>query len=267
MAASSFGLVHNDFDSQDRRSIFTLLNEHQISWKVYASDFPAGLILHAFANESQGRIAPLSEFAVDAAAGTLPQVAWVDPLFFTGLVAQSSEHPPADMQVGQNFVYQQVRALLSSPSWSTSAMFITYDEHGGLYDHAKPPPACAPDDLPPASGTQYGGFDRYGFRVPVFVVSPFAKRHFVSHAIHSHASILRFLEAKFDLPALSNRDANSDAMLDLFDFDNPPFATPPSFDEPPIDAVHLAACKAKYEPGDAGVRDGAAIEGGPQTRR
>ncbi len=82
----------------------------------------------------------------------------------------------------------------------------------------------------------------------MYVVSPFAKKHFVSHVVHSHASILRFIEARFDLPALTNRDANSDAMLDMFDFAKAPFATAPSFAEPAIDAAQLAACTTKYGP-------------------
>jgi len=259
LASSSFGLVANRFDQMNRRSIFTVLNERQISWKIYLSDVPLGFVLHAFSSESQvpnagldgsaaDKLAPISQFAVDAAAGTLPQVAWVDPQFITGRATQTSEHPPGDIQVGQKFVYDQVHALLNSPSWSSSVMFITYDEHGGIFDHVAPPKACAPDDIPPETGAQLGGFDQYGFRVPVYVVSPFAKRHFVSHVTHSHSSILRFLEAKFDLPALSNRDANSDAMFDMFDFDNPPFATAPTLDEPAVDTAHLDACKTKFGP-------------------
>jgi phospholipase C len=258
MAASSFGLIKNDFDQTNRRSIFTVLNEKKITWKVYASDVAVGFILHAFQNESSvpnegldggaDKVVSVSQFAIDAAANALPQVAWIDPLFLTGMATQTSEHPPADVQVGQKFVYDQVHALLSSPSWAKSVMFITYDENGGLYDHVAPPSACVPDDIAPLGGPMYGTFDHFGFRVPVYVVSPFAKSHFVSHEIHSHASILRFVEAKFNLPALSNRDANADAMLDMFDFDNPPFATPPSFAEPAVDMAGLEACKTKYGP-------------------
>jgi phospholipase C len=77
-------------------------------------------------------------------------------------------------------------------------------------------------------------------------VSPSAKAHFVSHAVHSHTSILRFIEMRFGLPALSARDANADAMLDLFDFTSPAFLSPPDLRAPPIDASQLSACSAKY---------------------
>ena len=91
-----------------------------------------------------------------------------------------------------------------------------------------------------------GGFDRHGFRVPFFVVSPYARAHFVSHAVHSHTSILRFIETRFGLPALSARDANADALLDMFDFASPPFLSPPDLQAPTVDAAQLAACSARY---------------------
>jgi phospholipase C len=249
-AGTSFGYTENDLDpsSADYRTIFRVLNERNISWKVYASeiDFPGASMFNSFrATDKGGHVVPLSEFVADAAAGRLPEVSWIDPQLLFGNAQQSSEHPPADMQVGQRFVYTQVQALLKSPNWPTSAMFITYDEHGGLYDHVPPPPACPPDDTPPKE-TGFGGFDRYGFRVPVFVVSPFAKPHFVSHVVHSHSSILRFIEARFDLPALTKRDANSDAMLDMFDFEGAPSLLPPPLTEPPVDPAKLEACLARY---------------------
>jgi phospholipase C len=125
-------------------------------------------------------------------------------------------------------------------------MFITYDEHGGLYDHVSPPAACAPDDTAPALNPELGGFDRLGFRVPLIVLSPFARRHFVSHEVHSHTSILRFIEAKFGLPALTKRDANSDALLDLFDFASPPRLDVPTFGEPSTDQAQLDTCKTAF---------------------
>ena len=89
-------------------------------------------------------------------------------------------------------------------------------------------------------------FDDLGPRVPVFVVSPYAKAHYVSHQTHSHTSIHRFVEAKFGLPALTARDANADAMLDMFDFQNPPFLTPPAIADAPIDGTAVDACKASF---------------------
>src|SRR5439155_1425349 len=87
-----------------------------------------------------------------------------------------------------------------------------------------------PDNIPPmlATGDTAGAFDQYGVRVPAVVVSPYAKSHFVSHVVHDHTSILRFIEYRFGMPSLTNRDAAADPMLEFFDFNSPPFVTPPS---------------------------------------
>ena len=111
-------------------------------------------------------------------------------------------------------------------------MFIVYDENGGMADHVPPVPACKPDDWPPLDVKNNvplpGAFDYTGFRVPFTVVSPYAKAHYVSHAIYDHTSLLRFIEAKFNLPALTARDANATPPMEMFDFKNPPFLTPPT---------------------------------------
>ena len=121
---------------------------------------------------------------------------------------------------------------MHSPNWKSSALFVTWDEHGGFYDHVNPPHACPPDDYPPVQYVDKvltnmpGAFDHYGPRVPLFVVSPYAKRGFVSHRVTDHTSILRFVETRFNLPALTNRDANADPLFDVFDFDHPDFSIP-----------------------------------------
>jgi phospholipase C len=247
-AGSSFGMVNGDVDPSFHRTIFHELSEAGISWKVYQSDVAAAFSTASFLVDSIGHVARLEQFAEDAQNGSLPKVAFIDPTFLLMGATSTDEGPPSDLQVGQAFVHRQVSALMSSSSWTTSAMFITYDEAGGLYDHVPPPPACLPDENTPAEQAEIGDFGRYGFRVPVFVVSPYAKAQFVSHVVHSHASILRFIEARFGLPALSRRDANADAMFDMFDFANPPFLTPPDLPAPDIDQAKLEACRAKFGP-------------------
>ncbi len=245
-AATSFGNTTNI--PADGDNIFAEMNDAGVSWRIYRANFAPEGMLTSTLIANLDKVLDISQFAVDAAAGDLPDVTFVDAVFNKDGAAEGSEHPPADPQVGQKFVYDQIHALMTSPLWPKSAMFVTYDEHGGLYDHVPPPAACEPDDIAPklSAGDPPGKFDRYGFRVPVYVVSPYAKAHFVSHEIHSHTSILRFVEARFNLPALTNRDANSDAMLDLFDFKNPPFMTPPELHEPPVDQAKLDACLQLY---------------------
>ena len=247
-AASSFGMVSNDAPPTGMRTIFHALNDAGVSWKIYKSDTPgaASFVDMAFQPWFRDHLASIADFATDAAANQLPQVAWLDPIFASEGATNTSEHPAGDVQVGEKWIRDQVMALMQSPSWPTSVMFITYDEHGGQWDHVAPPRACAPDDRAPQKLPELGGFDQYGFRVPVYVVSPFAKKHFVSHQTHSHTSILRFVEARFGLPALSGRDANSDAMLDMLDFQSPPFFTPPDLPDQPVDQAKLSACQAAF---------------------
>jgi phospholipase C len=192
-------------------------------------------------SHSAGRVNTIAQYYTDAQHGQLPQVAFIDPVFGGARDVQSDEHPPANVHVGQKFVADVIKALSQSPNWPSSALFLTYDEHGGYYDHVPPPEAMPPDNLPPTGATSgtSAAFDRYGIRVPFAAVSPFAKKHFVSHVVYDHTSILRFIETRFGLPALGARDAGADPMLDLFDFKSPPFATPPTPTETVVDQNRL----------------------------
>jgi phospholipase C len=248
LAGTSFGHIRNDLPGGtaefEQRSIFNLLDEAGITWKVYQSGISFSLVFAYVRNFRAVNLVPVNEYFADAASGTLPQVSFVDPMFFGTPITQNDEHPPANVQVGEEFVSRIIKATLASPLWPSSALFLTYDEHGGFYDHVPPPPACVPDAIPPllASGDLPGAFDRYGFRVPMVAVSPFARRRFVSQTTYDHTSILRFIETRFDLPALSARDANADPMLELFDFEHPPFMTPPRLPAAPIGPRQLEEC-------------------------
>jgi phospholipase C len=229
------------------RSIFNALDEAGVTWKVYGAQ-PVLTFANEFAyarNHVPPQVVNINQYYTDLTAGTLPQVAFIDPLFVASKNVQSDEHPPANVQVGQKFTHDVIQGLMDSSSWDSSALFLTYDEHGGYFDHVPPPaaPLPSPDpnnpgqDLhPPMPSHQpYGTFDRYGFRVPTAVVSPYAKSHFVSHVVHDHTSILHFIETRFNLPPLTNRTALADPMLEFFDFANPAFTTPPSLISPPVD--------------------------------
>ena len=143
-----------------------------------------------------------------------------------------------------------VNAVTHSPQWKRTALFITWDEHGGYYDHVPPPRAIPPDDAKPirspgADPLARGGFDRYGFRVPLIVVSPWARRGYVSNVVQDHTSLAAFLEYKWNLPAMTFRDANAAPMTDYFDFSRPAFAHPPRLAAAPGLGAGLAACHAQ----------------------
>ena len=114
-------------------------------------------------------------------------------------------------------------SAIASPLWPKMAVLYTWDEGGGLADHVPPPPACPPSP-------DQAEFDNLGFRVPLFVVSPWARPGYVSHQKAELASITRLIEALHDLPAMTARDANAWPLLDMFDFGCPALASAP---EPP----------------------------------
>jgi len=255
MAGTSYGVITDDFPPNATQidahgnltpNLFTRMNDANVSWKFYAQDLPTLAILYATLQRSSAHVAPYAQFATDAAAGTLPQVSFVEGTALDGGIT-ADEDPPADMQFGQQMVSQIVAAVTSSPLWPHTALFLSYDEQGGFYDHVPPQPACAPDDTPPAlaPGDFEAAFDETGLRVPLIVVSPYAKRGYVSHVVTDHTSITRFVEARFGLPALTHRDANAVPPFDMFDFGHADLSVPVMPDAV-IDPVQGSACAAKF---------------------
>jgi phospholipase C len=227
-------------------TIFDRLDANRISWRDYWSEIPMNpLVFPGFATLARlSRIKHIGQFYADAKAGKLPQFSLVEPSYSVG-----SEENPQDIQVGERFVAKVVNALLTSPNWEHTALFLTYDEHGGYYDHVPPPPAIAPDSIAPIQepGTAKlapGGFNRYGFRVPLIVASPWARANYVSNVVQDHTSITAFIERKWNLPAMTFRDANAAPMTDYFDFAAPQFLAPPTLAQAPGLVKGLAECVA-----------------------
>ncbi|HEY8040856.1 MAG TPA: alkaline phosphatase family protein [Polyangiaceae bacterium] len=210
-------------------SIFRRLTDAKVPFAVYSASGkaatncpgPYSFETSMFCGDIPQGASPMTTFDSDAAAGTLPNVSWIYP----GM----DEHPPEDMQQAERLVQHVFDTLAASPQWPRAAFILTYDEAGGIYDHMPPARACQPDSTPPAvpaEGKTAGAFDVYGFRVPLLVASPWSRAHYVSHEVTSHTSILRFLELRFGLPAVSDRDANEWPLIDYFDFSHPSFAAP-----------------------------------------
>jgi phospholipase C len=202
-------------------TIFNQLTAHGISWKDYYAQYPnqtaATPNLYA-ANDFPWQPtngASLAQFYTDAADGSLPAFSLLEPNY-----SVSSQENPQNIIRGEALLSQVVRAIGHSPRWRQTALIITYDEHGGYYDHVPPPVALAPDGIapiPPPGDPAYDGYARYGFRVPSVVVSAYAKRRHVSHTVYDHTSILAFVERKWNLPAMTLRDANANDLSDFFD--------------------------------------------------
>ena len=179
------------------------------SWRYYAppanqsgyiwSSFDA--IKHIRYGPDWKFVVPVQQFTDDAAAGQLPTVSWiVTP-------GDVSEHAPASVCVGENWTVQMLNSLMQGPDWSSTAVFLTWDDFGGYYDHVVP--------------QQVDGYG-LGFRVPLLVISPYAKHGYIDHTQFEFSSFLRFAEDKLGLPQLTGRDKAANNMMDAFDFSQAP---------------------------------------------
>jgi phospholipase C len=280
MAATTQGYAYpinsnaNDAVQLSATPIFEALQNAGISWKIYVDPDgtncsgppfdPACLITHSYinmftyyqtiVNSANGtgpnllqNIVPVSQFAIDAQNNSLPQFALIEPASDAGL----DEHPsdsdeyPSNVQVGAQYAEQKIiNPLMTSPSWSDSALIFTYDEAGGFYDHVPPQPAAAPGDFlspidlqanlndvctgPGQLGTGICDFSWTGYRVPLIVISPYSVKNFVSHTVRDTTAVLKMVETRFGLAPLTARDAAQPDMTEFFDFVNKPWATPPT---------------------------------------
>ena len=225
-------------------TIFSSLQNAGVNWIYYNKD---GIVLANFADyvnnaAIRGRANHnIQEYfdtlAKPTADQDLPSFVWIDSASGgSGL----DEHPDANIQFGAAYVKTIIDALMNSPAWHDSIFILAFDEGGGLYDHVPPFTVVPPDNTPPQLGPNDlpGDFTLSGFRVPIMVVSPFVKPHFVSHTNRELTSILKLVETRFNLPALTARDAAADDMTEFFDFVNPPaFLTPPPLPAQPTTGV------------------------------
>jgi phospholipase C len=248
MAGTSNGLISDTLKSDvpANGTIFEVLNDNDIEWRnYYAGNVPSILIWTYLAGKPEiyntTNVVAIDQFFSDAVAGNLPAFSMIDPNFGT-----SSEENPQDVQFGDQFLSQVVNAVMASPQWESTLLVWTYDEGGGYYDHVPPPKAPKPDSVAPIlAPTDPPGdpFTRYGFRVPSGIVSPYAIPGYVSEVDHDFTSILKLVETKWNLPALTKRDAVADNLLDSVDFDSPPaFLTPPTL-AAPIDPTLDDGCQ------------------------
>jgi phospholipase C len=233
LAGTAFGLIATEDSSitgiPPNGTIFDRLDAHGISWASYATNVSTLYVISDIVTKNPKRIKTIDQFHADARSGSLPAVSYLDPNILTG-----TEENPQDLSLGEYFVSTVVGSLMNGPAWDRTLLVWTYDEHGGYYDHVPPPAAIPPDDILPTltAADQPGRYDRYGFRVPTVVVSPYSKPDFVSHTVYDHTSVLKTIERKWNLPAMTYRDANANDLLDCLDLSHPAFADPPTLAAP-----------------------------------
>jgi phospholipase C len=166
-------------------------------------------------------------FLHDASSGRLPAVSWV----YGDGRPDLSEHPRQNVTDGMRWTVDQVNAIVAGGLWNKTAIFITWDDWGGWFDHVDPPVVetwnSAHAQRPADAHPEFNGDPfRYGSRVPCLVLSPYAKAGHISHQQNSHVSLVRFCQKTFNLPALNERDGSSNAMSDCFDLTQQPLPPP-----------------------------------------
>ncbi len=261
MAATTNGYIHANMPAINVPQIFSALDAAGITWMYYYKTTTNGhpnTTLHnffpTFANAHPKNFALIDQYFTDAANDKLAQVVYFQEI--DGL----DEHPGGNVagnmnsgnqiQAGAKFIKSVVDALMASPAWNSSVFFLTYDEGGGFYDHVPPQITVSPDGILPKDmepkdqqsinpplGYTGNGFDHTGYRVPLVVISPFAKKSFVSHTPMDYTAFLKFIELRFGLPNLTARDAAQPDMTEFFDFANPSWLTPPTPPDQPTNGV------------------------------
>jgi phospholipase C len=223
-------------------SFADLLDAHGISWRYYATNktdygylwsvFDAFDRIRNGPEWSTNVINPPSQFLTDVQNGTLASMTWISPTLLT------SDHPVSHSNMGPSWVASIVNAVGQSQFWNSTAIFVTWDDWGGWYDHV-PPPALSPVAL--------------GIRVPLIVISPYARTAYVSHATHTTGSMLHFAEEAFGLPSLGQEDERADDLGDAFDFTQAPRTFGAAKMRHNLQSIRRAASVSRGKP--AGARD------------
>jgi phospholipase C len=200
------------------KTVFECLAEKGQTWKVYFHDVPQAATLAGLWTSAPTHFRQFdNEFARDAAAGTLPAYSFIEPRYFANPVLNqlpNDEHPPHNVAYGEQLIAAVYNAVRGGPGWGQTLLVITYDEHGGCYDHVVPPAAPVPDDLR-SDGFDFGTF---GVRVPAVIISPHVRAGSVIRPAgdkrFDHTSIIATLRALFGIGPLTKRDAAAPSLLE-----------------------------------------------------
>lgn len=270
-AATSQGFVHIPSKLLTAKTIWQALDEANISWKIYVTDFDLAPKVNGFKTYLQfftyytqpgvqAKVVPISEYFTDLQNNTLPSVALIEAGYFSGRDEHTSNVNPAlggpspqSVQAGAAHVANVVNALMRSTSWKDSIFLFAFDEGGGVFDHVPPTAVPNPDGITPLdllAKDVPGDFTMTGVRIPNFIVSPFAKKNFVSHTAMDYTAFLRLIETRFGLAPLTRRDAAMPDMTEFFDFANGgPWATPPAESAVPVQPTNGNCDFARQFPG------------------
>ncbi|MGC2161523.1 MAG: alkaline phosphatase family protein [Silvibacterium sp.] len=232
-AASSGGLDHSPTTGEiamweavapftfPNGDIFDRISAKGLQRRLYAGDlFPMMAALKGIRLDD---IRKYEHFAADLQSPFPYNYVFIEPSYclLNDYKGSTSEHPLDDVRLGEGLIKSTYEAIRNSAVWNSSVLIITWDEHGGFYDHAIPPAAIAPGDTTPTdSHNQYGfTFEQYGPRVPAVVISPWIPKNTVDHRLYDHSSIPATVEKLFGMTPLTKRDAAANTLLPLFSLD------------------------------------------------
>jgi phospholipase C len=207
--------ISNTFFPSTLPTIWDRLAQKGLRGRYYYSDLP---FLALWGAKYVSISALIGQFYSDAAAGNLPEVAFVDGQYAQEATGTGNDdHPHGDIRNGEKLMHDVYEAVTRSPQWNETVLFINFDEWGGFFDHVPPPTASIPP-ITRAAGDVDG---RLGFRVPALLVAPWARAGVVSHRQYDHTSVLRMIEDNWGLAPLSIRDATAANIADELDYSQP----------------------------------------------
>jgi phospholipase C len=221
-------------------SIFDRLKASGITRRLYAGDdFPMTASLQGIHLDD---IRPYKNFANDLAGTSYPyNYVFIEPSYqvLNDYKCSTSQHPLSDITRGEVLIKNVYEAIRKSSVWNSSLLIITWDEHGGFYDHAIPPSAVAPGDTTPGTGhNQFGfTFEQLGPRVPAVIISPWIPRNIIDHRLYDHSSIPATLESLFGLAAMTERDRAANTVLPLLSLSSPRTDAPLTLPSPAVSGI------------------------------
>ncbi len=247
-AASSAGHIDNNLHEADYNidTIYDRLDDANKSWRIYFHDMPQSIALTHLQKDFiiKRKFKLFDDFLEAARVGLLPAYSFIEPRYsdFLSLKA-NDQHPPHDVALGEHLIADVYEAVRNSPQWEQTLLVITWDEHGGTYDHVPPPKTVDPDPAATARVNSGFQFDRLGVRVPMILVSPYIKSGIIDSRTYDHTSLLATVEKRFNLPALTLRDAQANTFEDILELESARQDCPTVLQRP-SDATALQAYQA-----------------------
>lgn len=231
-------------------TIFDRLDEAHIEWGIFAGDsFPVSLAMTGMIeNWLKKRISSFDEFnqTVNDPSFSLGYV-FIEPNYGNDLpptaedyTCGNSQHPLDDITRGERLIKQVYETIRNSPHWNSSLLLVTYDEHGGFYDHVAPPATVPPGDIIINKDNNHHNFSftQLGVRVPAIVISPLIPRNMIDHTFYDHTSLLATVETLFGLKPLTKRDAAAHSLTHLISLNIPRIDAPLTLPDPAVSGFH-----------------------------